>query len=231
MEIILKDIQVILNGRVILNDISTTFSYREVVMIVGSNGSGKSTLLKLLAGLFEPTSGNIILPGGYKDVSELTGYVFQNPETQIIGSTVWEDVIFGLENIGLSKEEMERRANYVLDLLELSKLRDYDPYYLSGGQKQRLAIASVLALEPEFLLLDEVTAMLDKNGKKEVLSAISKLREIGKGILVATHELNLFSEVCDRCIFIDKGKIVFDGDVHDGVKLYKEKVKREFLEV
>ncbi len=223
----LKNISVSYASKQILKNISTSFETGEIVMIIGANGSGKSTLLKVLAGLID-YAGEIILPEGINDVSEITGYVFQNPETQIIGSTVWEDVIFGLENIGLDKREMEIRANYVLNLLELAELKDADPYYLSGGQKQRLAIASILALQPEFLLLDEVTAMLDKNGKREVVEAVVKLKEAGKGIIIATHELNLFCSYADRCIYIDDGAIVFDGNPSDGIKLYREKVHREF---
>lgn len=228
LEIILRNVTVSFSNKVILNSISTYFKSREAILVMGPNGSGKSTLLKVLAGIVD-YSGEIEVSDGNLEVSDLTGYVFQNPETQIIGSTVWEDVIFGLENIGLSKDEMEERANYVLELLELSHLRNYDPYYLSGGQKQRLAIASMLALEPEFLLLDEVTAMLDKNGKKEVLLAVEKLKGLGKGIIIATHELNLFAPVCDRCIFIEDGRIIFEGDVQDGIKLYKESAKNQYL--
>jgi len=125
---------------------------------------------------------------------------------------------------------MEIRANYVLNLLELAELKDADPYYLSGGQKQRLAIASILALQPEFLLLDEVTAMLDKNGKREVVDAVVKLKEAGKGIIIATHELNLFSPYSDRCIYIDNGAVVFDGNPSDGVKLYRERCTESLLQ-
>jgi len=209
-------------------NVSTYFETGEITMVIGPNGSGKSTLLKALAGLVK-YEGEILLPEGYESVDELTGYVFQNPETQIIGSTVFEDVIFGLENIGLPPGEIDRRANYVLELLELSNLRDSDPYYLSGGQKQRLAIASILALEPMFLLLDEVTAMLDKNGKREVLEAIVRLKNLNKGIVIATHELDLFSQIADRCIYIRDGRIVFDGQPADGIEMYKREMGAEFL--
>ncbi|MEN6515466.1 MAG: ABC transporter ATP-binding protein, partial [Fervidobacterium sp.] len=147
MEFYLKDLSVYHGKKRVINNISTYFETGKITMIIGPNGSGKSTILRALSGLVD-FYGKVSLPDGYKDIAELTGYVFQNPETQIIGSTVWEDVIFGLENIGLSKEEMDKRGNYVLGLLELSNLRNFDPYYLSGGQKQRLAIASILALEP-----------------------------------------------------------------------------------
>lgn len=228
MEIILRNVSVTIHNKNILKSISTNFKSGEIVLVIGENGSGKSTLLKVLAGLAD-YKGEIQLPSGCEDISLLTGYVFQNPETQIVGSTVFEDVLFGLENIGLSKEEMERRIEYVLGLLELSHLKTYDPYYLSGGQKQRLAIASVLALEPEFLLLDEVTAMLDKNGKIEVIRAIEKLKALGKGIIVASHELNLFSNIADTCVYIEEGRIVFEGNVIDGIKLYRENAKNKYL--
>lgn len=226
MEFYLKNLSVYHGKKRIINNISTYFETGKITMIIGPNGSGKSTILRALSGLVD-FEGKVLLPDGYNDIAELTGYVFQNPETQIIGSTVWEDVIFGLENIGLSKKEMDKRGNYVLDLLELSNLRNFDPYYLSGGQKQRLAIASILALEPEFLLLDEVTAMLDKNGKREVLDAIVRLKEMGKGVILATHELDLFLPVADRCIYINRGSIVFDGEPIDGVSIYRRMIVSE----
>jgi len=226
LEFYLKNLSVYHGKKRVINNVSTYFETGKITMIIGPNGSGKSTVLKALSGLVD-FYGKVSLPDGYNDIAEITGYVFQNPETQIIGSTVWEDVIFGLENIGLSKEEMDKRGNYVLGLLELSNLRDFDPYYLSGGQKQRLAIASILALEPEFLLLDEVTAMLDKNGKREVLNAIVRLKETGKGVILATHELDLFLPVVDRCIYISGGNIVFDGEPIDGVNMYRQMVVSE----
>lgn len=228
MRVIVRHLSVYHSGVPVLMNVSTYFETGEITMVIGPNGSGKSTLLKALAGLVK-YEGEILLPEGYESVDELTGYVFQNPETQIIGSTVFEDVIFGLENIGLPPSEIDRRANYVLELLELSNLRDSDPYYLSGGQKQRLAIASILALEPMFLLLDEVTAMLDKNGKREVLEAIVRLKNLSKGIVIATHELDLFSQIADRCIYIRDGRIVFDGQPADGIEMYKREMGAEFL--
>lgn len=223
MELRLKHLSVVRDGREIVKDVTTYFETGTVVMLIGPNGCGKSTLLRALAGLIE-FDGDLVLPEGYRSPEELTGYVFQNPETQIVGSTVFEDVVFGLENIGLSKDEMRRRAEYVLELLELSHLVDFDPYYLSGGQKQRLAIASILALEPEFLLLDEVTSMLDKRGKLEVLQAVVKLRDMNKGIVIATHELELFAPVSDRCIYLNEGRIQLDGSPEDVVDAYKKDV-------
>lgn len=211
------------DGRYVLRDVSTSFETGSVVMVIGPNGSGKSTFLRALAGLVE-YQGEITVSDVEGNVEESTGYVFQNPETQIVGSTVFEDVIFGLENIGLGKEEMERRAEYVLRLLELWDLRYFDPYYLSGGQKQRLAIASVLALQPKFLLLDEVTAMLDKAGKREVLEAVVKLRDSGNGVVVATHELELFASVADRALYLNDGVIKLDGAPEEVIQEYRHEM-------
>ncbi len=220
MKITLKNVSAKNQWREVLKNINLSFETGKVYMLIGPNGSGKSTLLKIIAGLF-PYGGEIISD---KDIREITGYVFQNPETQIIGSTVFEDIIFGLENIGLSKEEINKRANYVLELLELSHLKDFDPFYLSGGQKQRLAIASILSMEPDFLLLDEVTSMLDQKGKKEVCQAINKIVDQGKGVIVATHELERFVNLADECIYIKDGRVVFVGNPRDGVNLYKNEV-------
>ncbi len=220
MKITLKNVSAKNQGQQVLSNITLSFETGKVYMLIGPNGSGKSTLLKIISGLF-PYEGEI---HSDKDIRELTGYVFQNPETQIIGSTVFEDIVFGLENIGLTKEEIDKKTNYVLELLELSHLKDFDPFYLSGGQKQRLAIASILAMEPDFLLLDEVTAMLDQRGKKEVCQAINKIVDQGKGVIIATHELERFVNLADECIYIKDGRVVFAGNPRDGVNLYKNEV-------
>lgn len=222
-ELNVKHLFVSKDGRYVLRDVSTSFETGSVVMVIGPNGSGKSTFLRALAGLVE-YQGEITVSDVEGNVEESTGYVFQNPETQIVGSTVFEDVIFGLENIGLGKEEMERRAEYVLRLLELWDLRYFDPYYLSGGQKQRLAIASVLALQPKFLLLDEVTAMLDRAGKREVLEAVVKLRDSGNGVVVATHELELFASVADRALYLNDGVIKLDGAPEEVIQEYRHEM-------
>lgn len=141
----------------------------------------------------------------------VTGYVFQNPETQILGSTVWEDVIFGLENIGLNREEIESRANEVLNITGLYNMKNADPYSLSGGQKQKLAIASILAMRPKFLLLDEPTAMLDKDDRKIIKELIKDLKKMEIGIILATHHPDIFYDISDRVICMENGNIKVDS--------------------
>ncbi|MDK2886350.1 MAG: energy-coupling factor transport system ATP-binding protein [Thermosipho sp. (in: thermotogales)] len=159
-------------------------------------------------------SGKIFTSNG-EDPYLVTGYVFQNPETQIIGSTVWEDVIFGLENIGLNRQEIKKRAEKALKIVGLYNIKDTDPLNLSGGQKQKLAIASILSMEPSFLLLDEPTAMLDKHDRKIIKNLIHELKKLDIGIIIATHHVDLFLEISDRIIFLSNGKIIFDGKINN----------------
>ncbi len=152
-----------------------------------------------------------------------TGYVFQNPETQIVGSTVWEDVIFGLENIGLKREEIEKRALETLKTTGLLDYKDFDPYSLSGGQKQKLAISSILAMRPKFLLLDEPTAMLDKYDRMIIKRLIEQLKKTGIGIILATHHVEIFYDIADRVILMKDGLVKYDGAA-------LEKILREYYE-
>ncbi len=177
----------------VLENVNLKLRKGDFYLLVGRNGSGKTTLLKLMAGLIEPDSGKMKIFG--KTVENLwelrlnTGYVFQNPVTQIIGSTVEEDLAFGLENMGLDPEEMEKRIDWILKFVELEEYRCTDPMTLSGGQIQRLAIASILILEPEILLLDEPLGMLDNRGKSEVIELMRKMKEKRKTVVLATHDL------------------------------------------
>ena len=180
-------------------------------LLLGRNGSGKTTLLKIMAGLLKPDRGIIRIFGReMEDTTELkihTGYVFQNPITQIIGSTVEEDLAFGLENMGVDPEEMERRIESILEFVELKDHRCSDPMTLSGGQIQRLAIASILILEPDVLLLDEPLGMLDMDGRREVVQLMRKMKDEGKTIVLATHDLDDL-DFADGVIYIDSGRAV-----------------------
>jgi len=193
-----------------LSRVDLSLSEGETVCLVGPNGSGKSTLLKIIAGLLSPSEGAVLLDGRTvtrEGLRSLVGYVFQNPENQIVGSTVIEDVVFGLENLGIPRKEMLRRANRVLECVKLHGLENRAPGTLSGGQKQRLALASILAMEPRFLALDEPTSMIDLKGKSEVLLILEELKRSGHGIVLATHDPGEMS-LCDRIILLDEGEIV-----------------------
>ncbi|ACJ74699.1 ABC-type cobalt transport system, ATPase component [Thermosipho africanus TCF52B] len=213
--------EVFYTNKKIIGPINIKFKNNELVLLLGHNGSGKTTFLKALAGVVN-FKGEIISSDG-KPFYMATGYVFQNPETQIVGSTVWEDVIFGLENIGLEREEIEKRALETLKTTGLLNYKDFDPYSLSGGQKQKLAISSILAMRPKFLLLDEPTAMLDKYDRMIIKRLIEQLKKTGIGIILATHHVEIFYDIADRIILMKDGLVKYDGAA-------LEKVLREYYE-
>lgn len=188
------------------------------VAILGHNGSGKSTLAKHINALLYPTEGAMVVDGINTSTEEeiwkvrqKAGMVFQNPDNQIIGSVVEEDVGFGPENMGVETDEIWRRVNKSLEATGMTAYRSHSPNKLSGGQKQRVAIAGVMAMEPKCIILDEPTAMLDPNGRKEVLQAVKELNE-KKGITVVliTHYMEEVT-LADKVFIMDKGKIVMQG--------------------
>ena len=200
-----------------INNISFQIHKGEYVAILGHNGSGKSTIAKLLIGLLEKKSGEIYiddyqlnLENLYK-IREKVGIVFQNPDNQFVGATVEEDIAFGLENKNLPREKMEQIICEVLDIVDMKDYRKFEPTSLSGGQKQRVAIASALALQPEVLILDEATSMLDPVARKSILGYIKKInREQKLTIISITHdaEESIYS---DNIIIFEKGIIVYNG--------------------
>lgn len=198
----------------VLKDVSLEFESGRMYLILGENGSGKSTFLKIMSGILRPSKGEILIDDEpVKDVWELrkrVGYVFQVPSSQIVGSTVEEDVAFALENMGLPRSKMVERVEWALSVVGLSDLKKEDPLNLSGGQKQRLAIASILAMSPDFLALDEPTSMLDPESKKEIMEVIKQLKKEGKGIILVTHDLE-YVEGIDEAILLENGNVSFEG--------------------
>ncbi|KAA9302387.1 MULTISPECIES: energy-coupling factor ABC transporter ATP-binding protein [Aerococcus] len=189
----------------------------EWLAVIGHNGSGKSTLAKLIDGLLEAQSGQIYVDG--QELAEETvweirqkiGFVFQNPDNQFVGATVEDDVAFALENAGIPREEMVDRVNRALDQVNMSQYKDREPSSLSGGQKQRVAIAGVLALEPELIILDEATAMLDPEGRQEVVSLMQAIKESQEmTVLSITHDLKEAS-MADQIFVVNQGQIVKKG--------------------
>ncbi|MBR3918103.1 MAG: energy-coupling factor transporter ATPase [Clostridia bacterium] len=204
----------------------------EFVAIVGRNGSGKSTLARTMNALLLPTEGTVWV----KDIDtnndeliweirSLVGMVFQNPDNQIVGTSVEEDVAFGLENIGVPREEMLKRIDFALETVKLQKERKTEPHLLSGGQKQRCAIAGIIAMQPECIVLDEATAMLDPIGRREVINLIKKLnKENNITIVHITHHMDEVSQA-DRVILIDNGIVLADTTprkLFSDVKLVKD---------
>ena len=205
-------------GPLAVKDVSLTIERGGFCAILGQNGSGKSTLAKLINGLYLPTSGRVTVcgmdtqdDGNTWEIRRRAGMVFQNPDNQLVATLVREDVAFGLENIGVPTSEMPDRIDKALSDVGMLKYADRAPHMLSGGQKQRVAIAGVLAMRPEASIYDESTAMLDPQGRKEVLEAVKRLnREQGITVLWITHFMEEAVE-CDRICVMHGGQIVLSG--------------------
>ena len=223
MKISLLNIWFSYDDKWVLKNISLEFESGKTYLILGENGSGKSTLLKIVSGILKPSYGEILIDdkpiSDIWELRKLIGYVFQIPSSQIVGSTVEEDVAFALENMGVPRSKMVEKVEWALSVVGLLDLKKEDPLNLSGGQKQRLAIASVLAMSPNFLALDEPTSMLDPESKKEIMKVLKKLKEEGKGIIIVTHDLE-YVENIDETILLENGNISFKGNL---LNLFKAK--------
>lgn len=190
----------------------------EFVAVLGHNGSGKSTMAKCLNGLFQPTRGDVVIDGmNTKEEEDIwkirarAGMVFQNPDNQIVATVVEEDVAFGAENLAVEQEELRRRVDDALAAVEMTEYKDDQPHKLSGGQKQRVAIAGILAMNPDYIILDEPTAMLDPRGREEVMKTILRLnKEEGKTIILITHFMSEAVQA-DRVAVMEEGKLVLEG--------------------
>ena len=220
------------DAREALAGVSLEIRRGEWLAIIGHNGSGKSTLAKVMNGLIEANTGSVVVNG--KTLTEETvfdarrtvGMVFQNPDNQFVGTTVEDDIAFGLENIGLPREEMLERVTRVLDMVKMSEFRTKEPARLSGGQKQRVAIAGVTALEPEVIILDEATSMLDPKGRLEVISTIQKLHKEKKITVISiTHDLDEAAQA-DRVVLMEQGQIQQIGTPKEIFKLGSKLVEK-----
>lgn len=210
-----RDLWFSYGDREVLRGVNFRARRSEVTVVMGRNGAGKTTLLLHLNGLLRPKRGEVRLNGNRieydkKSLFELrkkVAIVFQNPEDQIIAPTVWEEVAFGPANAGLSLENVK-------DALKLVGLEGYESRLcsqLSGGEKKRLSIADAIAMDPEFVILDEPTAGLDQNGFDMIVELILTLRNLGKGVVIATHDFELASRVGDRFYYLDAGRVVYEG--------------------
>ena len=214
-----------------LNDVSLTINKGEFIGIIGHTGSGKSTLIQHFNGLEKATSGTIYFNGqdiydkdfNMKSLRSKVGLVFQYPEHQLFETTVLEDVKFGPKNLGLDKLEVDLRAFEAIKQVGLSeKSYDASPFELSGGQKRRVAIAGVLAMKPEILILDEPTAGLDPRGRDEILDQIATLHKEGLTVILVSHSMEDVAKYADRIIAMNSGKIAFDGTPKEVFRHYKE---------
>lgn len=200
-----------------LSEVSLEIKRGEWVAIIGHNGSGKSTLAKTINGLLLPQSGSIqvgnmdLNEGNIWDIRKMVGMVFQNPDNQFVGSTVEDDVAFGMENQGIPREEMLVRVADALDQVRMSDFKTREPARLSGGQKQRVAIAGVVALRPDIIILDEATSMLDPEGREEVIATIKKIKEQSNlTVLSITHDIDEAANA-NRVLVMKEGRLIDEG--------------------
>lgn len=220
-----------------LQDVDLTIREGEFLAVLGRNGSGKSTLAKLMNALLLPASGTVIVNGFDThddeflwDIRSSIGMVFQNPDNQIVGTIVEEDVAFGPENLGVPPEEIRTRVDEALEIIDMTEFKEHAPHLLSGGQKQRVAIAGILAMKPKCIVLDEATAMLDPVGRKEVMRILRKLNtEEGITIVHITHHMDEAGKA-DRVLVIDEGRCILLGTPRE-VFSDVEKIKGMGLDV
>ncbi|WLR58123.1 energy-coupling factor ABC transporter ATP-binding protein [Guptibacillus hwajinpoensis] len=202
----------------VLHDVSLSVHKGEWLAIVGHNGSGKSTLAKLLNGLQLPEKGDVTVEGynsrdedSIWEIRRRVGIVFQNPDNQFVGTSVRDDVAFGLENSGMAREKMLERIHESVNKVRMADYLDQEPHRLSGGQKQRVAIAGIIALRPSIVILDEATSMLDPAGRKEVLQTMRELKdEEGMTVISITHDLEEAAQA-DRLIVMNAGEVIDEG--------------------
>lgn len=201
-----------------LHHVSLQVHEGEFLAVLGHNGSGKSTLAKLLNALYLPTEGHITVCGmdtqsdeNLWKIRQKAGMIFQNPDNQLVATVVREDVAFGLENLGVPREEMIPRIDAALQAVGMSQFAEAAPHMLSGGQKQRIAIVRSLAMEPEVLLFDEPTSALDPEMVGEVLDLMRSLAADGMTMVVVTHEMGFAREVASRVVFMADGRILEEG--------------------
>lgn len=205
------------DGTLAINSLSMDIKKGEFIAIAGKNGCGKSTLLRHMNGLLFPSEGSVMVnnmdttdPSSLFDIRRMVGMVFQDPQSQFIGMNVEEDIAFGPENLGLSQQNIRDRVDGALLDVDMQEYIYHTPRFLSGGQKQKVALASILAMEPEIILFDEVTSMLDPCSRKDILTLIERLHEKGTTIVYVTHR---FEELvhADRLIIMGNGHLRLDG--------------------
>ena len=208
--------------RTVLKEVDLVLAERRIA-VIGANGSGKSTFARLLNGLLLPSQGSVRIDGidtreHGKEVRRKVGFVFQNPDNQIVFPVVEEDLAFGLKNLKLSREEVRARVDRALEQYGLAEYRNHPAHLLSGGQKQLLAISAVLVMEPNYVVFDEPTTALDLRNKRKITRFI---HELAQASIVVSHDLDLLSDF-DRVIAFDEGRVVLDGSPRDVIGRYIE---------
>ncbi|WP_048602360.1 energy-coupling factor ABC transporter ATP-binding protein [Rubeoparvulum massiliense] len=203
-------------GTGVLHGISLSIYPGEFIALIGGNGSGKTTLAKHFNSLYQPTTGHVFIEGKASEelklaqVASSVGYCYQNPDHQIFQSTIEEEVAYGPKNLGLSNEEIERRVTAALQAVHLENLRHEAPFFLGRGERQKIAVASILAMEPRLIVLDEPTTGLDYWGARQLMQVVDELHQKGHAILFITHDMELVAQYAKRVIVLHEGQVVLD---------------------
>lgn len=224
------------DGTHALKNINMEIYKGQKVAIMGPNGAGKSTLFSHFNGLTEPTSGHVEIDGKaikydrdtLLEVRQKVGIVFQDPNDQLFAPTVKEDVAFGPMNLGLDYEEVERRVDEALTMVGMEQYKDKTPHHLSGGQQKRVAIAGIIAMRPEIMILDEPTAGLDPEGVEKVLNILNNLNNEGMSIVISSHDIEMVNEFAEKIFVLNEGEILESGDKHE-IFSNKELLKKAHL--
>ncbi|MBR6024139.1 MAG: ATP-binding cassette domain-containing protein [Methanobrevibacter sp.] len=224
------------DGTHALNNVNMEILKGQKVAIMGPNGAGKSTLFSHFNGLTEPTSGYLEIDGKKMEYDKKTllevrqkvGIVFQDPNDQLFAPTVKEDVAFGPMNLGLGYEEVEKRVDEALKLVGMEKFKDKTPHHLSGGQQKRVAIAGIIAMKPEIMILDEPTAGLDPQGVDQVLDILNNLNKEGMSIVISSHDIEMVNGFAEKIFVLYEGEILASGDRHE-IFSNKELLKKAHL--
>jgi len=219
-----------------LEDVSITIERGEFVVLTGPSGCGKTTLCRCFNGLVPhfyggKLEGNVLVTGlnvhehSIYELARHVGLVFQNPENQLFALSVEKDVAFGLENLGVPRDEMKKRVNWALQTTDIEDLRERAPHELSGGQQQRVAIACVLAMQPDVMVLDEPTSFLDPLGAQRIFEVINELnKNLGITVVLVEHRLDLAARYADHVIIMDEGRVMLDGKPREIFKLEKARL-------
>ncbi len=224
------------DGTHALKNINMDIYKGQKVAIMGPNGAGKSTLFSHFNGLTKPTSGHVEVDGKaikydrdtLLEVRQKVGIVFQDPNDQLFAPTVKEDVAFGPMNLGLDYEEVERRVDEALTMVGMEQYMDKTPHHLSGGQQKRVAIAGIIAMRPEIMILDEPTAGLDPEGVEKVLDILNNLNKEGMSIVISSHDIEMVNEFAEKIFVLNNGEILESGDKHE-IFSNKELLKKAHL--
>ena len=202
------------SGREVLSDVTLSLADGEAVGLIGANGAGKSTLMRLMLGLLTPTRGRVVIDGvtvekkTLPEIRRSLGFVLQDSDNQMFMPTVWEDLLFGPLNYGLSRQEAERRADAALETLGITELKHRYNHKISGGEKRMAAIAVVLAMDPAAILMDEPSTALDPLNRRTVINAVNALPQTR---LIASHDLDMILDCCSRVVLLSGGRLVADG--------------------